>query len=309
MQDMQQIKSIVSSIQKVMQTKGYSTQTQWDELTISPSPVLPKTAFLQRLSLYGLNLSNNEVKSLWNYFDIQPHSIRYEDFENIMSTTFPSVFRDEYSTSYNSSDFRQSRPYTAPSQRQSFQATSQRERSINSRRQNNTNFNPQGNQQDLIRKTRNYDPDQFDHNYYTCRSIKEREVNTMPLSDIRTLDSLSNSSIQRHKFDGPDSKKSFKSRTPLKRTLATIADAAYAIDPSSWSCFLRWRDPTKDTIDAQDLINAIQKDQKILLNLADVQRVIDKYGPLNQMTFKLMITEGAKYSLYKDFDDDDDYDY
>lgn len=308
--DIQQIKSVVTSIQKIMQQRGYSTQTQWDDLTITPSPVLPKTAFLQRLSLYGLNLSNNEVKSLWNYFDIQPFSIRYEDFENIMSATFPSAFRDDYQSSYNSSDFRQTRPYTTQSQRTNYQSTTQRERSVSSRRQNSTNFNPQSNQQDLIRK-RSHDPedDGYDHNYYTCKSIKEREIRTMPLSDIRTLDSLSNSSIQRQNFDGPKTqRKTFKGRNSLKRTLATISDAAYAIDPTSWSCFLRWRDPTKDTIDAQDLINAIEKDQKIVLNLADVQKVIDKYGPLNQMTFKLMITEGAKYSLYKDFDDDD-YDY
>lgn len=319
MQDIQQIKRVVSSIQKVMQQKGFSIKTQWDELAISPTNVLPKSFFLQRLSLYGLNLSNNEVKWIWNYFDIQPHSIRYEDFENIMKATFPSPYRDESPSPYSLSDYQQSRPFTTQSQRTNYQTTSLRERSLGTQRQNQTNYAPQGNQQDLIRKTRNYnqeyDDDYYDqtgHKYNSCNTIKEREIRTMPLSDIRTMDNLSNSSIQRQRFDGPDSttlRKSFRSRNPLKRTLATISDCAYSSDPSSWSCFLRWRDPTKDTIDAQDLINAIQKDHKIQLNLGDVQKVIEKYGPLNQMTFKLMLTEGARYSLYKDFDDDYDYGY
>lgn len=312
MQDLQQIKGIVTSIQKAMQKRGYSTKTQWDDLTISPADVMPKSAFLQRLSLYGINLSNNEVRALWNYFDIQPHSIRYDDFANIMGKTFPSPYQDESRVSYNSGDYLQSRPFTtSASQRSAYQTSSQRPYTT-TQRTRQMNLNPQSSQQDVIRRSRNIDPEddyQYEqsHIYNSSKTIKEREIRTVPYSDIRTLDTLSNSSIQRQNFDDTP-KKSFKSRTPLKRTLATISDCAYSSDPSSWSCFLKWRDPTKDTIDAQDLINAIQKDHKIQLNLADVQRVIDKYGPLNQMTFKLMLTEGSRYSLYKDFDDDD-YDF
>lgn len=308
--EIQQVQSIVSAFQNLMQQKGSSIQAQWNELAQTQTNILSKSVFLQRLSSFGLDLTNDEVDLLWDHFNMRPKTIDYSDFEKIMKATFHSGSQYEYPNNYT-----QSRPFTASPQRttsynQQYQSGSPRERPMNSQMQ--SPGSPQNDRQELIRRTRDYNSDDNDdlrsHNYYTCRSIKQREGQAMPASDLRTLDTLSNTSIQRQQYDGPTStRKSFKTKSSLKRTLATISDIAYSADPSSWSCFLKWRNPTKETIDASDLLGALQREQRVSLSLADVQQVINKYGPLNHNTFKLMLTEGHRYSLYKDFDDDDDY--
>lgn len=304
-----QIKSIVCAFQKLMQQKGFSTQTQWDELAMMPTKILSKSAFLQRLSSYGLDLTDDEVNSFWDYFNLRPRSISYEDFEKIMKKTFPAQQQVDFQVPSN---YNQSRPSTTATQRSyptrnAIQHPAQQERLIDSQQQIQTAT--QNNEQTMMRKTRNYDysddDDQKGHSYYLSRSIKQKETNALPISDLKTFDSLSNSSIQRQKYDGPlTDRKSFRTRNSLKKTLATISDAAYACEPNSWNCFLKWRDPTKDTIDASDLVSALSRDANVHLNLADVQKVIDTYGPLNQHTFKLVLTDGHRYSMRGDFNDD-----
>lgn len=289
--DNQQIKSIVTAFQNLMKQKSFATRVQWNELTIVPTSILSKSTFLQRLSSYGLDLTPDEVELFWNYFKMRPDSIEYNDFEKIMKTTFPTENKIDFLTLENLIDYRQSR-----------QSTTTRTRSYNNEQEESRNLRSL---QRNSETAKNYDLNEGEHSYYTCKTIRDREQNVLPISDIRTMESLSNTSIQRQKYDGPiTDRKSFKTKTSLKKTLAIISDVAYATDPNSWNCFLRWRDPTKDTIDAQILFNALQRDQKVNLSLSDVQNVIDKYGPLNQSTFKLMLTEGARYSLQKDFDDD-----
>ena len=48
----------------------------------------------------------------------------------------------------------------------------------------------------------------------------------------------------------------------------------------------------------------MRKDHKIDLSVTEAQMVIDKYGPLTQNTFKLMLTDGARYSRQGIFDDE-----
>lgn len=300
-----QIQSIVVAFQKLMQQKGFSAKTQWDELTIMPTKVLSKSTFLQRLSSYGLDLTDDEVSLLWNHYNMKPDSINFNDFEKIMKTTFHIPQANELPISVTLNDHGRSRQVTAPTQRYISQASYQDEQPYDSNYQRS--INPQGSPRGMSRRAKDYDSDdEGGHSYYTCKTIKERELTSLPLSDMKTIDSLSNTSIQRQQYDGPSStRRTFKSKTSLKKTMATISDIACSVDPSSWSCFLRWRDPTKNTIDAQDLASAIQRDANVRLNLADVQKVIDKYGPLNQNTFKLMLTEGHRYSMSGNFDDDD----
>lgn len=301
-----QIQSIVCAFQKLMQQKGFSLRTQWDELTIMPTQILSKATFLQRISSYGLVLTDDEISTFWDYFNLKPNSVDFNDFTRIMRETFPTNTQNDFPVSFHINDYNRSVTPSVnqrPSYNQtSFQASPQRNRSINA----SATRSGQRNQQDVIRRTKNYDSDdEGEYSYYTCKTIKERELPPLLPSEIRNFDSLSNTSIQRQKYDGPaTSRKAFKPKISLKRVIATISDAAYAADPCSWTCFLRWRNPTKDTIDAQDLINGMRKDHKIDLSVTEAQMVIDKYGPLTQNTFKLMLTDGARYSRQGIFDDE-----
>lgn len=308
----QQVKGIVLAFKKLMEQKGSSYETQWNELTLMPTKILSKQVFLERLSAYGLNLTAEETALFWEYFNLRPRTISYDDFVNIMKTTF-SPQQMENPATYVLENYTQSRPSTTASQRssnytnQNLQPSPQDEQYYDFQLRPRTTQRARG---DLSQRTMNYeysdDEGQKKHSYFLSRSIRDRQTAAIPLSDLKTFNSLSNTTIQRQNFDGPNSpRKSFRTTNSLKKTMATISDAAYSIDTSSWSCFLRWRDPTKDKIDAYDLINALQRDLNIRLNLADVQKVIDKFGPLDQHTFKLMLTEGHKYSLRKDFVDDE----
>lgn len=147
--------------------------------------------------------------------------------------------------------------------------------------------------------------------YEPCRTCLERSLpRTVSSKKTReaTLRSFSSSSIQRQEYDGTDPLKSItqNSGTPLRTLVRKISDIAYAAHPSSWSCFLKWRDPHHDLLDANDLRNGLKYADNYIITKAEAQKVIDKYGgPMNHSTFAEMLHDGSQFNTSKPFNDDE----
>lgn len=122
-----------------------------------------------------------------------------------------------------------------------------------------------------------------------------------------TLRSLSNTSIQRQDYDGIDSYKAIPQNNgmSMRELLKTITDVAYSAHPNTRTCFLKWRDPHHDLLDAEDLRSGLKHDNKIVISKAEAQKVIDKYGgPMNQSTFAMMLHDGSQFNTEAFIGDD-----
>lgn len=147
--------------------------------------------------------------------------------------------------------------------------------------------------------------------YETCKTCMERSLpfdKSTKKATETTLRSFSNSSIQRQDYDGTDPLKTLNrsSGISMNDLVSTISDIAYTSCPSSWACFLKWRDPHHDLLDANDLRNGLKRENKLVISQADAQRVIDKYGgPMNHSTFAVMLHDGSQFNRERTFDDND----
>lgn len=168
---------------------------------------------------------------------------------------------------------------------------------------NDSNYN-QSHDQECSYGTFSYEP---------CRTCLERSLSrTVPSKKMRdaTLKSFSSSSIQRQEYDGEDKLKTltYSNGTPLRTLVRKISEIAYSAHPSSWSCFLKWRDPHHDLLDADDLRNGLKYAENYIITKADAEKVIDRYGgPMNHSTFAVMLHDGSQFNTSKVFTDEDIY--
>lgn len=137
--------------------------------------------------------------------------------------------------------------------------------------------------------------------YEPCKTILERSLprdRSTKQAREATLRSFSNTSIQRQYYDATDpSKFTREDGTPVKELVTQISDIAYTAWPNSWTCFLKWRDPHHDLLDANDLRNGLKHDNNLVISQAEAQRVIDAYGgPMNHSTFAVMLHDGSHFN-------------
>lgn len=146
--------------------------------------------------------------------------------------------------------------------------------------------------------------------YEPCRTCLDRSLPrdlTTKQAREATLRSFSNTSIQRQEYDGVDVSKTLNrdSGIPVIAIVRKISEIAYTNYPSSWACFLKWRDPHHDLLDANDLRTGLKHDNNLVLCQADAQKVIDKYGgPMNHSTFAVMLHDGSQFLKERAIDDD-----
>lgn len=144
--------------------------------------------------------------------------------------------------------------------------------------------------------------------YEPCRTCLERSLpRTTSSKKIRdaTLQSFSSSSIQRQEYDGTNKAFTRDTGTPLKTLVRKICEIAYAAHPSTWSCFLKWRDPHHDLLDADDLRNGLKYAENYIITKAEAQKVIDRYGgPMNHSTFAEMLHDGSQFNTTSTLTDD-----
>lgn len=226
-----------------------------------------------------------------------------------------------------------SRPFTA--------STSQISRNTynNNTDYNTTQTNRSRKQDDVIRTTKNRSNTNFDDediynlednqthdhdhsntigngttfSYEPCRTCLERSLpRTISSQKTReaTLQSFSSSSIQRQEYDGTEPLKRITRDTgvPMRTLIRKISEICYAQSPSTWLCFLKWRDHHHDLLDANDLRNGLKYTSNYIITQADAQKVIDRYGgPMNHSVFAEMIHDGSPFNTEKTFTDEDTY--
>lgn len=212
------------------------------------------------------------------------------------------------------------RPYTAPkSSNNSYQTKTPRKQKNSNRPNIYSNQLDQDYNEDDQYVSREDQPissnqleDAVTFTYEPCKSILERSLprdKSSRQSREATLKTFSNTAIQRQYYDGTDTVHSFNnndSGMSLRELVTLISDVAYTACKNSKECFLRWRDPHHDLLDAGDLRRGLKKDNKQEISQADAQRVIDKYGgPMTLSTFSVMLHDGSHFNPNKSFGYDD----
>ena len=347
--NLEEIQNLLRNIQKVMMAKAATVRGQWNSITcLEKISQVQLARRLNSLGINATNIEVSQLfyylgikrtglgfNDFITLMETDPSSLgpktRKISQKNDIEHETLRAYEDDYNTycrrtvaftpsiQTRNSSKKITRPFTSKGTNNSSQLRSSRRQKNANRPSINTKYTEPDEQEENIYASTNDNnndnpvEDVITFSYEPCKTILERSLPRNSISNRTrnaTLQSFSNTAIQRQFYDGTDavdaSNQEAAAGMTIKELVTKISESAYVLCKNSRECFYKWRDPHHEQLDATDLRNGLKHDNKVEISQADAQRVIDRYGgPMNLSTFAIMLHDGSHFNPNKSFGYDD----